>query len=388
MRTRRAMRASCAAMLAVALAGCQDRGGAPAKYRRAVEAAAAKSRVPFKIDVHTHIATPAFDRALRIMDRNGISIAVNLTPGYPGGGLESAMMLAHLTGDRIVNLVNPDWENVGDPARFAADNVRHLQRAKALGSRGLKISKGLGLGVPKGGLEALRADGSHGAKGDLLAVDDPRLKPIWDEAGRLGFPVWIHTGDPVAFFTPPTPQNERHRELLVHPDWSFYGPQWPSFDDLLGQLRRTVAAHPGTTFIGVHFGNDAEDPVFVGKMLDELPNYRIDVAARVPEFGRHDARKMREFFIRYQDRILFGTDLGVGRHLMLGSGDDNEPTEDDAEKFFDAHWRYFETAGRQIEHPTPIQGDWKVDAIDLPVAVLEKLYYKNAEKLLGLKLVE
>jgi len=223
---------------------------------------------------------------------------------------------------------------------------------------------------------------------ELLRVDDPRLDPIWHEAGVLGLPVVIHTADPVAFFQPPVPSNERYRELSVHPDWSFYGPQWPSFNDLIAQLRRIVEKHPETIFVGIHFGCYAENPEYVAKMLDELPNYRIDVAARVPEFGRHDAKKMRDLFIKYQDRILFGTDLGVGRHLMLGSGDETEPTEDDAEKFFDAHWRYFETAGRRIDHPTPIQGDWKIDAIDLPLPVLEKVYYKNAEKLLGIRLEE
>ena len=369
------------------LAACHDTG-VPAKYRRAVEAGTAKSRVPLKIDYHAHISSSSFERALRIMDRNGIALTVNLTPGFPGGGFESAMVMAHLTGDRIVNFVNLDWENVENPARFAADNVRNLERAKALGARGLKISKSLGLGIPKNGLAGLGPDGMHRSAADLLRVDDARLDPIWEAAGRLNFPVSIHVADPVAFFKPATPDNERRRELLVHPDWSFYGPQFPSFDELLSEFRAIVKKHPGTTFVGVHFGNDAEDPAFVAKMLDEFPNYCIDVAARVPEFGRHDAAKMREFFVKYQDRILFGTDLGVGRHLMLGSGGDDEPDEGDAEKFFDAHWRYFETGDRQMEHPTPIQGDWKIDAIKLPVPVLEKLYYRNAQRLLGLTLAE
>jgi hypothetical protein len=357
----------------------------PSKYRRAVESGTKKSKVARKIDCHAHIATLSFDRAVRIMDRNGIALAVNLTAGFPGGGLETALMMSHLTGDRIVNFVNVDWEDVGEPLRFADTNVRHLRRAKAMGARGLKISKALGLGIPAAGIEAAMKE--HTSPAELLRVDDPRLDPIWDEAGRLGLPVSIHTADPVAFFKPPDPSNERYRELSIHPDWSFFGPRWPSFSDLIGQLKKVVLAHPGTTFVGVHFGNYAEDPAFVANMLESCPNYHIDVAARVPEFGRHDPKKMHDFFVKHQDRILFGTDLGVSRgHLMLGSGDGTEPDESDAERFFDAHWRYFESGSKKIDTPTPIQGDWKIDAIDLPVPVLEKLYYKNAEKLLGIRL--
>ncbi|MBI5526178.1 MAG: amidohydrolase family protein [Deltaproteobacteria bacterium] len=379
-----ATRLSLLFVCALFLCACTQEGAVPSKYRRAVEAGTKKSKVAWKIDFHAHVATMSFERAQRIMDRNGIALAVNLTPGFPGGGLETALMMSHLTGDRIVNFVNIDWEDVGDPARFAETNVRHLKRAKAMGARGLKISKALGLGIPAAGIEAAMKE--HTSASELLRVDDPRLDPIWEEAGRQGLPVSIHTADPVVFFHAVTPSNERYRELSVHPHWSFFGPQWPKFEDLIGQLRKVVASHPATLFVGVHFGNFAENPSFVGKMLDEFPNYHIDVAARVPEFGRHDAGKMRDFFVKYQDRVLFGTDLGVGRSLMLGSGGDTEPTEDDAEKFYDAHWRYFETGDRRIDHPTPIQGDWKIDAIDLPVPVLEKLYYKNAEKLLGVRL--
>jgi predicted TIM-barrel fold metal-dependent hydrolase len=283
------------------------------------------------------------------------------------------MVMSHLNGDRIVNFVNIDWDQVDDPGLFAAENTRLMERAKSLGARGLKISKELGLGVPL-------------ADETLLKVDDARISPVWKEAGKLGFPVSIHVADPVAFFKPPTPENERYKELSVHPHWSFFGAPFPKFEELIAELENIVSAHPNTVFVGVHLGNYAENPDFVGRMLDKYPNYYVDVAARVPEFGRHNAAKMREFFIKYQDRILFGTDIGVGyNNLMLGSGDGTPKTEADAEKFYNAHWRYFETADKQMETPTPIQGDWKIDGINLPTPVLEKLYHANAEKLLGMK---
>ncbi|MFA6033560.1 MAG: amidohydrolase family protein [Myxococcota bacterium] len=366
----------CAAVVAVIMSACsctQERS-VDDRFRRALEQGQAQSRVPFKIDMHSHISHAGFDHAISLMDKNGIAMAVNMSAGTPGNGLETAMVLAHLSSDRIINFTTIDWDYIDDPAKFAAGNTRDMRRAKQLGARGLKVHKALGLGVTL-------ADGS------LLKIDDPRLDPIWREAGALGLPVMIHVADPVAFFEPPIPSNERYAELSVHPDWSFSDPPYPKFAELLAGLESIVARHPGTTFIGVHFGNYAENPQFVGRMLDSCPNYFIDTAARVPEFGRHNARAMRDFFIKYQDRIVFGTDIGISRHdLMLGSGDGLEKNDGDAARFYDAHWSYFEGRGKQIETPTPIQGNWKIDAIDLPTPVLEKLYYKNARKLLGIKI--
>jgi hypothetical protein len=223
---------------------------------------------------------------------------------------------------------------------------------------------------------------------NVLAVDDPGLDPLFEMAGKLDMPVSIHTGDPKAFWQPPDEKNERLEELRAHPDWSFYAEPVPSWQALYRAFERRVARHPKTTFIGVHFGNDPEDPDNVGRMLDKYPNLYIDTAARVPEIGRHDATKMRQFFEKYQDRILFGTDLGVGPaqdDMMYGSNGADPPTADDERRFFQSTWRYFETKDRQFESPTPIQGKWKIDAIGLPEPVLRKLYFENAARILKWK---
>ena len=91
---------------------------------------------------------------------------------------------------------------------------------------------------------------------------------------------------------------------------------------------------------------------------------------------------MRKFFIKYQDRILFGTDLSVSpRNYMLGSPDGTIKTRQDARKYFNDHWAYLETDATGIDNPTPIQGRWKIDAINLPPEVLDKIYSKNAVRL-------
>jgi predicted TIM-barrel fold metal-dependent hydrolase len=249
-----------------------------------------------------------------------------------------------------------------------------LEIAHEQGARGLKIAKLLGLGL-------------RDAEGRLIRVDAPALDPVFERAGELGMPVAIHTGDPEAFWLPVDERNPRHAELEAHPGWAQFGREVPSFDELLQQLEARIARHPRTTFISVHFGNAAERPDYVAQLLRKYPNLYIDTAARIPEIGRHPPARLRAFFIEFQDRILYGSDLGVGPEpspLFLGSQGPRPPTASEQERFFSATRRFFETADERFEHPTPIQGDWKISGIALPQRVLEKVYHDNAARLLGL----
>lgn len=326
---------------------------------------------PAVVDVHVHTEPARYALALDVLASNGVSRFVNLSGGAPGHGLEETVQAAANHDGRIVVCANPEWRKVrlGD---FGDDQARMLAVAKDAGARCVKISKALGLGVP---------DPDAGPDA-LLRVDDPRLDPLFAAAGRLGMPVFWHVADPKAFFEPATPSNERWAELQVHPDWSFADPRYPRFDDLLAAWERALSRHPATTFIGVHFGNCAEDVDRVDRMLREHPNLYVDVAARLPEIGRHDPEKVRAMFIRHQDRILFGTDFGLHDGLMLGSVGNEQPRLPDVDLFYANHWRWFEARDRRIPHPTPIQGDWRIDAIGLPPEVLAKIYAGNALKLL------
>ena len=301
-------RPAAAALVVVALAsapvlvgsGCrkqaQDPGGGKA----------ASGRLP-RIDVHVHMGPDGIERARELMTKWGIDGFVNLSGMYPGPPrymLETQLEAASRLGGRVAVFANVDFVRAvrlhKDYGQYLADQ---LDLAKQKGAIGLKISKGLGLGYPAPDLKR------------PLPVDDPGLDKLFDKAGALGMPVAIHTGDPQAFWKPPTPANERYDELNAHPDWSFHNHQaqgLPSWEELYAAFERRVARHPKTTFIGVHFGNAPEEPDRVARMLDKYPNLYIDTAARVPEIGRHDAAKMRRFFEKYQDRVLFGTDTGIG----------------------------------------------------------------------------
>jgi predicted TIM-barrel fold metal-dependent hydrolase len=331
------------------------------------------------IDLHFHVAyeNDKLDRAVEIMDRVGIGVAVNLSGGSTLGkdGKPSAFERNKSFADsrhpgRFAHYMNLDYSRWNE-ADFARHAVRQIEEGHRLGAAGLKEYKRLGLYLKDN-------------KGSLIKVDDPRLDPVWQRCGELGLPVSIHVADPVAFWLPYDSNNERWTELKDHRSWWFGdSKKFPPHRRLLDALNLVIERHPKTTFVCVHFANNSEDLVWVGNALDRYPNMMVDLAARIPEIGRHDPENVRKLFIKHQDRILFGTDFMVYNKLILGSGGSGPaPTNEDAIEFFTKHWRWLETKDRQFEHMTPIQGDWKIDAIGLPGEVLRKIYFDNARKLL------
>ncbi len=331
------------------------------------------------IDLHQHVdyTEEHLRRCIQIMDAAGIGIVVNLSGGTvthkPGEVSEfqrNQELADRLFPGRFVHYFNLDYTGWDEPD-FAQRAVQQAEEAHRLGAAGFKEFKRLGLYL-------------RNQAGRLIKVDDPKLDPFWERLGELGLPVSIHVADPQAFWRPYDASNERWAELKDHPAWWFGDPQkYPPFYELLNALDRVIARHPQTTFVCVHFANNAEALDWVDAALDRRPNMLADIAARVPEIGRHDPAKVRALFIKHQDRILFGTDFQVYDRLILGSsGNEPPPTDAQAVEFFAKHWRWFETNDRQFAHMTPIQGDWKIDAIGLPPAVLRKVYFDNARRLL------
>jgi predicted TIM-barrel fold metal-dependent hydrolase len=309
------------------------------------------------IDVHNHVndarggAPPVpVPELLARMDRVNLKRIVILT-GRWGEALQHVidrMVKPH--PDRFTVFAEPDWSRVDDPD-FGEAMAAQVRDAVARGARGLKITKALGLGV-------------RYREGPLVAVDDPRLDPMWAECGRLRVPVAIHTSDPDAFFEPVDGRNERWDELLEHPDWSFHGERFPPKRALLDARDRVFARHPGTTFIALHVANHPEDLDYVAAVLDRHPNVVVETGARHAELGRQP-RRAREFFLRYQDRILFGTDFA--------------PEEGMYRNWF----RFLETADEHFDYWNhPGQGRWRISGLDLPRDVLEKVYARNAERVI------
>ncbi len=256
------------------------------------------------IDAHNHLGTPfggGWDKKplpalIDLLDEAQVRVYVDLDGGWGEAILEQHLdYFKAYAPERFRIFGGVAWEawpeqgnNFGEwaAARFRAQVAR--------GAQGLKIWKPFGLSV--------RDDA-----GRLVDVDDPRLDPVWATAGELNMPVLVHVADPVAFFDPLDNTNERWDELGSHPEWHFPSPPFPSFLHILESFARLVERHPQTTFIGAHVGCYAENLAWVSALLDRCPNLYIDFSARVGELSRQPY-SARRLFIKYADRILFGTD--------------------------------------------------------------------------------
>lgn len=316
------------------------------------------------IDAHQHLGAEfggGWDRRpvaelLDVLDEAGVTLLVDLD-----GGWGEEILNAHLryfkeaAPERFQMFGGVDWAAWPDHGnRFGEWVATRLRAQAARGAQGLKVWKGLGLHV--------RDEG-----GQLVAVDDPRLDPIWATAAELGWPVLIHVADPVAFFEPLDNRNERWEELHAHPDWRFPSPPFPPFREIVTGLANMVARHPATTFITAHAGCYAENLGWVAALLDRCPNVYTDFAARVAELGRQPYTA-RRFFLEYADRILFGLDhpANVAAYRLYY-------------RFLETEDEYFSYSTR----PIPAQGRWHIYGLGLPDDVLRKVYHANAARLLG-----
>ena len=309
------------------------------------------------IDLHNHVndaqgingekVDPA--EVLATMDRANVKTIVILT-GLWGEKLQAVMdtMVTPHPG-RFIVFAQIDWSKIDDP-QFSSGMVKQLDDAVSRGARGLKVLKDLGLGV-------------RDKTGNLVAIDDERLDPIWEECGKLGIPVAIHSTDPEAFFAPVDNRNERYEELSHNPSWSFYGPKFPSKEKLLAERNHVFAKHSRTTFVALHLANWPENLDAVSDWLRKYPNMSVEFGARQAELGRQP-RRARQFFLEFQNRIMFGTD--------------SEPDP----KMYANYFRWLETGDEYFEYwGHPGQGRWEIYGMELPEAVLEKIYHKNAEKM-------
>jgi predicted TIM-barrel fold metal-dependent hydrolase len=321
------------------------------------------------VDAHNHLMEPfgggweskPLDDLLDLLDQAGVRLYVDLDGGWGEQILDTH--LEHFkqpAPQRFKVFGGVDWSKwpeLGD--RFPEWAAQRLRLQKERGAEGLKVWKGFGLQV-------------HDQKGALVAVDDPRLDPVWETAGELGLPVMIHVADPAAFFEPLDETNERWEELQAHPDWHFPSPPYPPFLLIVNALANLVARHSRTRFIGAHVGCYAENLAWVGALLERCPNFYVDISARISELGRQPYTA-RRFFMQYADRILFGMDFGPdleSYHTYY--------------RFLESHDEYFNYNPGDV----PLQGRWHVCGLYLPDDVLARVYYRNAERLFAQSILD
>jgi predicted TIM-barrel fold metal-dependent hydrolase len=235
----------------------------------------------------------------------------------------------------------------GSGAKIAAQLEADI-KAGAVGVG--EIGKGFGLSIQK-------ADGSR------LKLDDPELDPVWETAARLRIPVFIHVADPQEFFEPLDYRNERWLEMALFSSRRYNDrSRFPAFEELMAERDRLLARHPKTIWVLAHLGWHANDLARLGRMFDAIPNLYAEVGAILYDLGRQP-RTAREFFITYQDRLLFGKDSF-------------QPDE------YPYYWRVFETNDEYFDYYRDYHAFWKLYGMGLPDEVLKKMYYQNALKLI------
>ena len=336
----------------------------------------ARAKYPV-IDVHTHLfgagrknppdspqSRAELVRVAKTMDDCNLQTLINLTGGT-AATIPAIRNVMEPFGKKFLTAAEPTWSRANEPG-YAQWQAGELRKCKEEGAVGLKILKTLGL--------YLRENGK------LLKLDDARFDPMWETAGELDLPVLIHTGDPGAFFTPINRFNERYEELQNHPDWSFYGRDFPPRHELHEARNRVAAKHSRTKFIYLHVGNDAEDLAEVSDWLDRYPNVTVEIGARLGELGRQP-RTSRKFIDRYQDRIMFGTDatFDAGKEY---------PQQDLTAAMYRCYFRFLESDDEYFDYApsaVPPQGRWKVYGVALPDPILKKIYHNNAARLFHLE---
>jgi predicted TIM-barrel fold metal-dependent hydrolase len=295
------------------------------------------------------------EELLTMMDEMNVGVIVDLD------GMENKeMLITHIerfkakAPDRFYHMGGIDWSKWEEKgSKFGDWAAKQVEEQVKLGASGIKIWKNLGLHIKD-------------PQGNLVKVDDPRLDPIFETAASLKIPVYMHISDPVAFFDPVDQFNERIDDLGEHPEWSFFGPQFPSFLEVIEQFASRIRRHKKTQFIGCHVASYAENLTWVSSLLDECPNLCVDISERIGELGRQPYTT-RKFFIQYADRIIFGIDRLPDK------------------VWYQIYARFLETDDEYFNYdPTypPRQGRWFIYGIYLPDEVLGKVYYKNLSRIL------
>lgn len=337
------------------------------------------------IDVHSHAPFPgeaAVRAKLTMLDRVGVTMfnVILYDPtGFPfAGGWSEANLLEWLElrkkyPERLIVFGTVDFGRAAKQPRFFADIVIELERSVHRGMQGVKIWKNLGMI-------------HRGPDDKLLRIDDPRLDTFWKKCGELGVPVFIHTADPKEYWYPKTYNTYQYT-------WDRAGQYYkhatvPKWEDLIAQRDAIVRKHPKTTFIGAHFASMSNDFDELAKRLDDYPNLFVECGARLRFMYRYHPQAVRDFFTKYQDRILFGTDANLLTDpKMLDDAVKLRQWEERNAVFYSRYLEYFETDRIGIIEPYGTYSEWmRLTGVKLPPEVLEKLYHANAERLIpGLK---
>lgn len=316
-----------------------------------------KAKFPF-IDIHNHQGNmDSGDLSKLITDMNKLNLAImnNLSGrGFSSNGKndfsgndehlnKSLGNISKNFPNRFILFTTISFVGIDDP-NWGVNTAKQIEANVKAGAKGLKIYKSLGLSVSD-------------KNGKRIAIDDPRIDPVWAKCGELGIPVLIHSADPKQFWDPIDKNNERWLELKTHPGRR-YGAKEVQWQTLIDEQHRVFKKHSKTKFIDAHLGWYGNDLKKLGSLLDQMPNVYTEIGAVIAELGRQP-RAAKAFLTKYQDRVLFGKDSWV-------------PSE------YETYFRVLESEDEYFQYHKRYHAFWRMYGLGLPDDVLKKIYYKNA----------
>ena len=319
-----------------------------------------RSKFPF-IDVHSHhwnMPIMNLDNLIEEMDSLNMKYQINLS----GSGLavfSGKQDLMDLNLSKSINnikknyperfgvFVNLDLSKIGRKD-FKLNTEKYILNASKIGATGLKIYKNLGLNLKDG-------------EGNRVKVDDDRLQFIWEKCAELNLPVLIHSGEPIGFFQNIDKYNERWLHAKQRPSSFRPSDKYPSFEIVMSEQYNMFKKNPKTTFINAHMGWYGNNLSKLDQQLIDLPNVYVEFGAVINELGRQPV-SARKFFIKHQDRILFGKDNYNKEEYYL-------------------YFQVLETSDEYIEYFRKRHGLWRLYGLNLPDSVLKKVYHQNALKI-------
>lgn len=333
-----------------------DGKGEPAQQ---VQAEALKGFAALQpIDTHTHVfqASPALKAMLQQLHLHIVDICVvdnHSKRGLLATQVREASAVVHQNGRHAWLCTTFDPYKVND-ADFAAQAVRQLNRNFAAGAVAVKIWKNIGMEIRK-------PDGKY------IMPDDPVFAPIYRDIAAHHKTLIAHLAEPDSCWLPPDPASPDYSYYQEHPEWYMYRhPERPSKATILAARDHLLAEYPQLRVVGAHLGSMETDVDRIARRFDRYPNFAVDTAARVPYLMLQPRDKVRAFLIKYQDRILYGTDL----ELL--------PGEDAPQKLkwwresYARDWRFFATDDELNYNGHQVRG------LALPAPVLRKIFHDNA----------
>lgn len=322
-------------------------------------------KVP-KIDAHLHLHGTNQDAWLALARKDNFrALTINVDyPDFPALGQQRkvASTLAHQHPRQVAWVATFATDGFDKPG-WSDATLKDLDGALADGAVGVKVWKNIGMSL-------------RDSRGKLVMIDDARFAPLFNGLAQRGVMVLGHQGEPHNCWLPVeqmTVNNDREY-FKNHPAYHmFLHPEMPSYEQQMAARDRMLAQHPTLRFTGVHLASLEYDVDRIGRFLDTHPGARLDIAARIGQLqyqSQRDRERVRAFFIKYQDRLMYGSDLAQSAQQ------DDAAFVTDMDTVWRRDWRYFVT-GDSFTVP---ELDKPVRGLSLPRAVVDKLYRVNAEK--------